>query len=207
VLDPAVPLQPAEWASLERYLDRGGRLAIALDPDGATAMGPLEKRLGLRMRPGHLLDDKAFMPQRGTPPDRQLVITSQLSAHPSTISLARSNQAMVVIDAGALEAVPFQSPGQAPNRTITLRSMESAWLDLEQPQDFAFDAATEQRQRWALGAAVEGPSLAGKAGFRAVVFSDVDLFADVLIAGSSRKTVLLSGPLLADSIRWLYGDG
>jgi peptidylprolyl isomerase len=207
---PSTPLQPAEWTALERYLDRGGRLLIALDPTGATSMGALEGRLGLRMLPGHLVDDKAFLPARGTLSDRRLVVTTQFSAHPSTAALARAaGKGLVLIDAGALEETPFTSKGQAPRRTITIRSMESAWLDLDQPQDFTFDAATEQRRRWNLAAAVEGPKLAGKGGFRALVFSDAELFADVLVKDpQGRPTpILVSGPLLADSIRWLGGDG
>jgi FKBP-type peptidyl-prolyl cis-trans isomerase len=208
VLGPSTPLPPPEWAALERYLDRGGRLVIALDPAGATSMGPLEGRLGLRMRPGHLVDDQMFLPQRGTPSDRRFVITTQVSEHPSTSGIVRSSsRGLVVIDAGALEEIPISSKRPAPERTITIRSMESAWLDLDQPQNFEFDAATEQRRQWHLGAAVEGPKLAGKDGFRALVYSDAELFVDIPVMGPSGKaqTIIVSGPLLADSIRWLVG--
>ncbi len=41
VLAPIGPLQEAEWAALARYLDRGGRLLIALNRRGATSLGPL----------------------------------------------------------------------------------------------------------------------------------------------------------------------
>ncbi len=44
VADPMIPLQSAEWSALERYLDRGGRLMVMLDPEGETAMGSLEGR-------------------------------------------------------------------------------------------------------------------------------------------------------------------
>jgi FKBP-type peptidyl-prolyl cis-trans isomerase len=171
-------------------------------------MGPLEGRLGLRMLAGHLADDKNFIPMRGTPSDRRAAITDQFSAHPSATGLARAGgKGLPTIDAGALEEIPFTSKGQAPTRTITIRSMDSAWLDREQPQNFTFDDATEQRGRWNLGAAVEGPKLAGKSGFRALVFSDAEMFADVLIAGPGGKPtpILLSGPLLVDAIAWLGG--
>ncbi len=207
---PSTPLQPAEWTALERYLDRGGRLLIALDPTGATSMGSLEGRLGLRMRSGHLVDDEEFLPARGTLSDRRFVVTTQFSAHPSTAALARAaGKGLVLIDAGALDEIPFTSKGQAPRRTITIRSMDTSWLDLDEPQDFTFDAATEQRGRWNLAAAVEGPELAGKDGFRALVFSDAELFADVLVKDPQGRPRpgLVSGPLLADSIRWLGGDG
>jgi FKBP-type peptidyl-prolyl cis-trans isomerase len=208
VAAPAIPLQPAEWTSLDRYIERGGRVLIVLDPTGATSMGPLEGRLGLRMLAGHLTDDKNFLPLKGTPSDRRAAITNQFSAHPSTDGLARgAGKGMVMIDAGALEEIPFTSKGRAPIRTITIRSMDSAWLDLEQPQNFTFDTATERRGRWNLGAAVAGPRSAGRDGFRALVFSDAEMFADVLIAGPGGKPqwVLLYPTLLADSITWLGG--
>lgn len=209
VADPMVPLQEAEWKTLERYLDRGGRVMVMLDPQGETAMGTLEGRLGVKMSPGHLLDDREFMPQTGRMSDRQFAITNQFSAHASTTALSRSGgRPFVMIDSGALEEIPFTSKGEAPKKTITIRSMETSWLDLDQPQNFNFDAPAEKRQRWPLAAAVEGPKLGGKDGFRALVFSDVDLFVDITIAGAGGRAApfMLSGPLLADSIRWLGGE-
>jgi len=209
VAGPSVPLQPGEWGSLDRYLERGGRVMVVLDPMGAPSMGALEGRLGLRMLPGHLVDDKEYLPQRMTVSDRSFVITTQFSAHASTTALSRSGgKGLVMIDAGALEEIPFTIKGEAPKKTITIRSMESSWLDLEQPQNFRFDAAAEKRQRWNIGAAVEGPKINGKDGFRALVFSDRDLFADVFVPNAMGRVqpVLVSGPLLADSIKWLGGE-
>jgi hypothetical protein len=206
---PAVGLQAGEWSSIERYLDRGGRVMIVLDPTGAPSMGSLEGRLGLRMLPGHLVDDQQYLPQRGTASDRRFVITTQFSAHASTTSLSRSGgKGLVLIDAGALEEIPFTSKGEAPKKTVTIRSMESSWLDVEQPQNFRFDTGPEKRQRWNIGAAVEGPKIAGKDGFRALVFADVELFSDVMVPGAMGRVqpILVSGPLLADSIRWLGGE-
>src|SRR5262249_36508544 len=42
VFAPTAPLQPGEWDTLVRYLDRGGHLMLVLDPTGDTSMGPLE---------------------------------------------------------------------------------------------------------------------------------------------------------------------
>jgi len=210
VADPTTPPQPGEWDTLGRYLDRGGRVMVLLDPQSpATALGALEGRLGVRMAPGHLVDDREFMPQRMTASDRRFAITTQFSAHASTTGLSRSGgKGMVTIDSGALEEIPFTSKGEAPKKTITIRSMESSWLDLETPQNFNFDPPNEKRQRWPLAAAIEGPKVGGKDGFRALVFSDVDLFVDIPVQGPMGRvqTILVSGPLLADSIRWLGGE-
>ena len=94
---------------------------------------------------------------------------------------------------------------------LDVSTMDSAFLDYN--NNFSFDASLEKRQRWNLGVAVEGPKLKDKDGkdkdgFRALVFSDADLFADALVqSGMGRAAVVLvSGPLLDDSIRWLGGE-
>lgn len=212
LLAPTLPLLPAEWAALGRYLDKGGRLLIALDPKADPSLGELEGKLGLKYAQGSLTDDQAFLPQRGTPADRRFAITTQFSAHASTTALSRSvDKGLVMIDSGALEDAPFTAGGAQPKKTITIRSMDSSFLDLN--ENFFFDAAMEKRQKWNLGAAIEGPKLkdaAGKDkdGFRALVFADADLFADALVQSPVGRAavVMVSGPLLDDSIKWLGGE-
>lgn len=213
VLAPTLPLQMVEWEALARYLDKGGRLLIALDPTADGSLGPLEGKLGVRFNPNDLTDDKAYLPQRGTPADRRFAFTTQFSAHASTTTLSRAADkgGLILIDAGALEDVPFTPGGTAPTKTITIRSMDSAFLDLN--DNFAFDAvAGEKRQRWNIAAAVEGPKLKDaegkdKDGWRALVLSDVDLFADILVSQMGRASLTMISPyLLDDAIRWLGGE-
>lgn len=208
MLAPRVPLLPGELASLDRYLARGGRLMIALDPKADSTLGPLEGRLGVRMVPGTLTDEVAFYPTRGTVADRQWTITTQFSAHPSTTSLSRSvGKGLLLVEAGALEDVAFKQGMAAPKKTVTLRSMDTSFLDVN--NNFAFDAGAEKKQRWNLGVAIEGAKDGDKDGFRALVYADAQLFADMKLI--DRRTgapisVLLSGPLLEESIRWLGGE-
>jgi hypothetical protein len=207
VLAPSVPLQPAEWDSIGRYLDNGGHVLIALEPDAATSMGSLEGRFGLKMAQGNLRDDKAFMPQRMMRSDYRVVLTNQFSAHASTTALSRETRnPFFLIDAGALEEIPILAKGEPPKRTITIRSMESSWLDLN--DNFNFDGDKEKRQRWNIGAAVEGPKVGDKEGFRALVFSDVDLFNDIRLSDGAGHVIpmMASGPLLEDAVRWLGGE-
>lgn len=212
-LGPTVPLQPAEWDTLVRYLDRGGRLLLALDPRGETAMGPLEAKFALKMNPGHLTDEQQFLRQRGMMTDRRFVITNQFSAHASTTSLSRTSadQGLVLIDAGALDDTPYTGKGEdAPKKVLTIRSMETSFIDHN--ENYAFDGSgptPEKRQRWNIAAAIEGPKLLDeKNNYRALVFSDVDLFMDVLARGTLGHAVpvLVSGPLFADSVKWLGGE-
>jgi hypothetical protein len=208
LLGPTVPLQSAEWDALVRYLDRGGHLLIALDPKGETSMGPLEAKFALKMFSGSLTDEEKFLPQRGVIADRRFVITNQFSAHTSTTSLSRSvDKGLILIDSGALDDLPYTGkPADAPKKTLTIRSMESSFLDLN--DNYAFDAASEKKQRWVVGASVEGPKKGDKEGYRALVFADVDLFMDALVSGGMGRAavVLVSGPLLDDSVKWLGGE-
>jgi hypothetical protein len=211
-LSPAVPLQPAESAALERYLDRGGHLLLALDPNSYTGLGPLEGKLAIKMLPGHLTDEEKFVPLRRTLSDRRWVQTNQFSAHASTTALSRNlDHSMVFNDAGALDDAPYTGkPDQAPKKTFTIRSHDSAFLDLN--DNFAFDAATEKKQRWNLAAAVEGPRDGSKDGYRAAVFADVDLFADLLVRDQIGRPVMLmladaaGGGVVEDVIHWLGGE-
>jgi hypothetical protein len=212
MLAPAVPLQPAEWAALSRYLDKGGRLMIALDPQADPSLGELEGKLGVKYDPGDLTDDQAYLPQRGNASDRRFAITTQFSAHASTTALSRSvDKGLVLIDSGALEDAPFTGSGAHPRKTVTIRSMDTSWLDYN--NNFQFDGASEKRQRWNIAEAFEGPKLKdadGKErdGYRVALFADADLFADALVQGMGGRAaiVLVSGPLLDDTVKWLGGE-
>jgi hypothetical protein len=211
MLGPSVPLQDAEWAALGRYLDRGGRLMITLDPDGEGSLDGLESRLGVKMAPGHLTDDQKFLPQRGNPSDRRFVITTQFSAHASTTALSRmSDSGLVLIDSGALEDVPMATKDA--KKTITIHSMESSWMDLGEKPNLSFDSDSEKRQKWNIAAAIEGPKMKDKDGkdkdgWRVLVFANSNLFMDALVQSMGRVAVIMvSGPLLDDSVRWLGGE-
>jgi hypothetical protein len=175
-------------------------------------MGELEGKLGYKYNPAPLTDDQAYLPQRGMPSDRRFAITTQFSAHASTTALSRSvDKGLVVIESGAIEDAPITAKGEQPKKTVTIRSMESSWLDTN--ENFAFDAGAEKRQKWNLGVAVEGPKLkdaAGKDkdGYRVLIFSDADLFADVLVSNAAGRAavVMVSGPLLDDAVKWLGGE-
>ena len=224
LLAPSIPLQTTEWQALDRYLQRGGRLMIALDPKGDPSLGVLENRLGLHYLPADLTDEQNFYPQRGNAADRRFVFTTQFSAHASTTALSRAAEksGLVLVDSGALADAPFKVTGETPKKTVTIRSMDTSFLDYN--DNFKFDGDTkvqlpwmtapeaEKKQKWNIGVAVEGPKLKDNAGkdkdgFRALVYADVDLFADAMVQSGGRVgVILLSGPLLDDSIRWLGGE-
>lgn len=198
LLAPITALRTAEWAALSRYLDRGGALLVALDAHAAPSLGAIGTRLGVKRARGRLVDDKAYLPQRGDKSDHRNVITTQFGTHPSTDALQKSiNKGLILMDSSALELVPVANVKQ----TVTLRSAETSWLDVD--DNLSFDAKKETRQRWPVGVAIELPTKA-----RVLVFGDADLFGDALVRDASQqaKVILISGPLIVDSVRWLVGD-
>jgi hypothetical protein len=185
---------------------------LILDPAGDSDMGPLEGKFALKMMPGHLTDEQLFLPRRGTLPDRRYTATNQFSAHASTTSLSRTSadQGLRLIDSGALDDLPYKGKGEdAPKKTITIRSMETSFLDYN--DNYAFDSAgdkPEKKQKWNIAAAVEGPRIGDKDGYRALVFADADLFVELYGRNALGQVVaiLVSGTLLDDSIHWLGGE-
>jgi len=167
------------------------------------------------MLPGHLTDEdqKNFARIRGTQSDRRAVLTNQFSSHASTTSLSRSpDRPLLFNDAGAIDDAPYTGkPEQAPKKTFTIRSQESSFLDLN--DNFAFDAATEKKQRWNLAVAVEGAKDGSKDGYRALVFADADLFADIALRDPLGRAVFLMwaevtgiNGVIEDMLRWLGGE-
>ncbi len=210
VLGPRLAFDPAELATLARYLDRGGHLLIAIDPQGEFDLGPLEGKLGVALDRHLIADDKVYVPRRGDATDRNLVITNGFSSHPSTTNLSRlaANQGILLETAGALLDRPFDA-GEAPKRTYVLRTMGGSWLDLD--GDNTFDDGLEKRDRYNIGAALEGAKrkkadgTEGE-GYRALVFSDEDLFADGAVLGRGGLPEPNGGPLVVDAVRWLGGE-
>jgi hypothetical protein len=226
MLAPTQPFTPEELLSIDRYLEKGGRLLAALDPDGEATLGPLEGRLGVTFDRNEITDDKYLYPNTHQITDRRWAATTQFSAHASTTALSRSvDKGLLLFNSGALKDVPFTKDADKTKRTYVIRSMTNSFLDLN--DDFKFDEGTEKRDRYNVGAAIEGPKLKNadgtdKDGWRAMVFSDGDLFADltaVLVGQNAILTTgvvpasyqqqmlgLTSGPLLDDAVKWLGGE-
>ena len=208
VLGPASAFRTEELDSLDKYLAKGGHMLIAFEPQGDNDLGPLAGRLGVKMSKGMLADDKSFFDRHHGPIEHFFPITNQFSAHVSTTQLSKSsvNSFILIITGGALEDVPFTSQGEAPKRTPVIHSMSTAWLDLD--GHATFDPDSEKRDGYVIAEAIEGPKVTGddgkeKDGFRALVTSDADLFADLPpeVGGG-----LPGGPLIEDATKWLAGD-
>jgi len=221
VLGPKAAFDPAEIETLIRYLDGGGHLLIAMDPEGDFRLGALEGHLGVglgELRPGEdarigvLTDDKNFLPMRNNESDRRNALTNQFSSHASTTELSRGDarNGILLETSGALFDREYTLAGEKPKRTYVVRSMAEAWLDYD--NDLKAGPA-EKRDRYNIGAAIEGAKTK-KAdgtdgdGFRALVYSDQDLFADHMVQTRTGQVFVETNgrSLPVDAVRWLGGE-
>ncbi len=161
LLGPAQALEAAELAALDRYLERGGRLLAALNPLGDAQLGPLSARLGLAFDRALLTDDKSFFPERNSNADFRNVATTQVSAHASTTTLSRASRARLpVVVSGSLRDADFaggSATAEKPRRTYIIKTNDTTWAD--STNDITFDSTTEKRDRYNVGAAIEGPRI------------------------------------------------
>lgn len=221
VLGPKSAFDPAELETLVRYVDGGGKLLVAMDPEGDFRLGPLEGRLGVGLgdaRPGAdariglLVDDKSHYRMRNNESDWDMPLTNQFSSHPSTTELARGDarQGILLQTASFLTDREFNVAGEKPKRTYVIRSMAESWIDFDRDHKVGAD---EKRDRYNIGAAIEGPKTkkpdgTDGDGFRAMVFSDQDLFSDHAVQTQNGKIFLETNgrSLPIDAVRWLGGE-
>ena len=88
IVGPTKPFLPEEAASLQRYFDKGGRLFIALDPEGGD-MHELVGGLGVKYVTTMLCNDVAIARKSNQITDRQNIVTATYSSHPSVTTLGR----------------------------------------------------------------------------------------------------------------------
>lgn len=206
VMGPQTPFGPAEVESLRRYVDRGGALLLALDPDVSKEGGPLGtsdredplddlvKYLGITRGEGVLASLSGIVPRTRTKQDRMNVVTNRFSSHAATTVLSQASNTLVLMTptAGRLE---LESDSEH-EVTVLVRSIAAAWADVD--GDLEFDLKKEQKATHPIAAATEGKTDEGQ--FRAVVVADSTAFTDLtmLINRGNQQ-------FAHDIVAWLVG--
>jgi len=199
LMGPTDPLLPGEIRALKTYIDGGGAVLIALDPDGDPLEGLLS-HVGLRRGEGSLASEAAYVRLTGQKGDRLNVVTNRFSSHESTATLSKNSKAlpMAFVDAAWLEEID----GGAGKVTITVRSMADNWADLDGDLDLDKD---EKKKIRPLAAVAEGAPPAdaeeGEIGWRVAVVADSTAFSDLVLAN-----VRGNQQYIWDVIHWLTGD-
>jgi hypothetical protein len=161
IVGPEQEFAPEELAALDRYLERGGRLFVALEPDpradptqpgGPPVLAALLSKLGLKYDTTPLANDQVYAQRTYQKSDRINIATAGFSSHPSVTSLGRlaGRAPLVLFGAGHLEEVKQRPAGTTVD--FTVRAHPQTFTDVN--RDFNFDPPGEVRKAWELAAAV-----------------------------------------------------
>jgi hypothetical protein len=203
VVGPQKDLLPEESQAIVRYLERGGRLLVALDPDnppeaGADLKATLAK-LGLTYNATMLANDQIYARRTRQAVDRTNIATGTYSSHPSVTSLGRLGlrAPLVMFGAGYLE----EQKGKDPLLSIdfTVRAHPATWADPD--HNYEFDKG-EVRKPYNLAAAVVKKRAGGKPTdeMRAIVVADSDAISDGVLGNPGNAYFAIDG------LKWLVGD-
>jgi hypothetical protein len=195
-IGPQQSFTPAELAAMKRYVERGGRLLCAPNPDPLPAqnsLGTLLSPWGLEIAARGLVCrgqlDVTGQPQYGSNECAQQVVDQNgLSQHPITEPLRRSGRRVAILNAHALDV------GRgAPASTVlqVVRSADGSWLDLPLEGSTVGDwqpEPTERRGPFVLAAALVFPPVQG-AGAPLRASEDGRVEAHVFVFGASQCLV------------------
>jgi hypothetical protein len=191
VMGPQKPFLPEESAALNRFIDRGGRLLIALDPENHVTMPEVLKPLDLEYHDVTLANDQAFARRTHQDNDRANLVTVTYSSHPSVTTLQHLGVRAPVILPGSgwvnanrtsKSGVTVDSPIKAHHATFA-----------DKNGNFQADPG-EDRRAWEVAAT------AVKKDARVFVLADSDLFDDEALPVAANQLLAL------DVSHWLMGD-
>jgi gliding motility-associatede transport system auxiliary component len=217
VIDPAENFLPEELTSIRRYLEGGGRMWVALDPENSCNLFGLLEDYGVRFHPTLLANDQYFMRVYYSKADRNNLFTNRTSSHASVNTLTQnaSRLAVVLLGSGYLEKLEKKSG--AGRVLMTLRSMPNTWAD--ENRNLEFDPPGEEKKTYDLAAAVtadvekigaeragndtgvsadQKPGDSGKKQMRMLVVADADALSDKVIGNLGNYF------LFADGLKWLF---
>ena len=199
ILAPQTHLHESEMRAIFEYVDQGGSLLVALEPDTEFRFEEFRDRLGIDYDPDMTLDDERHFTQRGTIADRRLVHTNRISAHAAVSTAGRraGGRADLLLDGPGRVSAAEDVEGL--RTTMIINTYPTNYQDRN--GNFQFDEGIESKGSHAVAAAVEREAGEGDdpgAGMRALVYADADLFTDHILLSQ-----ILNPAIVADGIQWL----
>jgi len=191
IIGPQKPFLPEELASLNRYIDRGGRLFIALDPENHVTMPEVLKPLYLEYKDETLANDQVFARRTHQDNDHLNLVTATYTSHPSVTTLQRlgARAPIILPGAGWINANRDRKSGVTVDSPI--KAHHATFVDKN--GNFAQDPG-EDRRAWELGAT------AIKKDARVFVLADSDSVSDEVIPIAANQLMAV------DIVHWLMGD-
>ena len=209
LLDPQRPYLAQEVDALMGYLDAGGAILVALEPNRAqvhASLAPLLGKLGVRMGEGGLASLRHILPMTRSEADRVNLIARDFEPHPAVATLANpATRAPVLFPgAGYLEALVMPAGALAVAPEVLIRAPAGAWADVD--GDLRFSAQKETRREYTLAVAVAPRARAGSESeggkiWRAVVLSDASCLGDLAMEQSAGNM-----KMARDLLNWLLDE-
>jgi hypothetical protein len=191
VLGPQKPFLPEESAALNRFIDRGGRLLLALDPENHVDMHEVLKPLDLEYHAETLANDQAFARRTHQDNDRTNLVTVTYTSHPSVTTLQRLGVRAPIILPGAGWINAKRDPKSGVTVDSPIKAHHATFVDKN--GNFQADPG-EERRAWEVAAT------AVKKDARVFVLADSDLLDDEALPVAANQLLAL------DVSHWLMGD-
>ncbi|MEA2700260.1 MAG: gliding motility-associatede transport system auxiliary component, partial [Myxococcales bacterium] len=151
VLGPQKPFSAEETASINRWMDKGGKMLMALDPEAGLDEKDILTPFAVKYHPVMLANDQAFARRTHQDIDRANLVTSQFSVHPSMTSLQKmgGRAPLIMPTSGWLEPIKDRPKDMNVDAPIT-----SDYKTFEDKNGNFQPDPGEERRGWELGAAV-----------------------------------------------------
>ncbi len=186
------PLLPQEKKLVEKYLSKGGKLMLMLEPDPAPNFSDWLDQWGLQTNPGWVVE-----PANNIFGDAAAIFAGDFRFHDITQPFRKAGQEVVLF----ITARPLKRKNQTPSGVTLSELIETSstsWRETELRGVVKKDPG-EESGPFILAAAIE-KSVSDKKKQRVVVAADSDFFANGLWRNVS------NGPFAYTCVHWLAGE-
>ncbi len=206
---PDSPFMDREIEALANFLDRGGALWIALEPEYARKarrnskderplLGGLLERIGVELGDGVLASTDNIVPTSNNKTDRLNLVTNRFSSHPSTATLSkRTRRLFLFAPTSGYLGVSDDTPVET---TVTVRSPSSTWVDRNDNLTFDEESGESREARpMVVAAESEADDTDSSQPWRAVVTADATMLSDLGLGNRGNRQFVY------DNLNWLIG--
>ncbi len=189
IAGPSARIPQPELDVLRRYLQRGGRMMVMLNPLRDGGLAPLLEEWGIHLLPDVVVDPGATF-------TGQDVHVTQYGSHPITRGM--DGVRTVFIRPRSVLPVAFNAPADRPGYSVLAASSSGSWAELDLTEDpIRFNPDVDQRGPIPLAAAIELPaSSANGRDVRLVVAGDTQFAGNWLRSGGGML-------FFRNSVNWL----
>jgi hypothetical protein len=195
IMGPLHPFSPAERAALHQYLEAGGHMLVALDPERSQAEDALLAPLGVTVDTVSVGNPHYQVRAEGQGPSPYNLVTQRVQSHPTVRSLERAAGRMALVLLGAAAVQPAQRRDAALVLTPTVLAMPDSYR--ERLATAAGPSARSTTEPLSLAYAIERPNARAAATMRAAVVGDVDFVSDGVLTNPANSL------WVSDTLQWL----